>query len=269
MSSVAAFPSGVTSPIAQGARPRRPDPAACADGAQDSGDDDGVVVTLSPEAAAAGDGGRAKDDDQAADGVGRARGQRLPGQLNDKEQAMVRELQSRDAEVRVHEASHVAASGGLGGRPSFTYQTGPDGRRYATGGEVSIDMSAGRTPSETIARAQSIRAAALAPASPSAQDRSVAAAAASMEARARAEELEQRLEAMKESTSPRASGPGAAHDSRDPAESRPSPDVARERDASDVVTRLASERRTTQAGWGHAHDPDGCGFCGRAAAAYR
>lgn len=78
--------------------------------------------------------------------------------------------------------SHLAAGAGLvRGGPSYTYQRGPDGQLYAVGGEVSIDTSPGRTPEETIRRAQQIRAAALAPADPSAQDRQVAAAASRME----------------------------------------------------------------------------------------
>lgn len=54
-------------------------------------------------------------------------------------------------------------------------------------GEVSIDTSPGRTPTETLARAERIQAAALAPADPSPQDRSVAAQAAQMAAQARQE----------------------------------------------------------------------------------
>ncbi|MEQ9335590.1 MAG: putative metalloprotease CJM1_0395 family protein, partial [Miltoncostaeaceae bacterium] len=32
-------------------------------------------------------------------------------------------------------APHAAAGGQYAGAPSFTYQTGPDGKRYAVGGE--------------------------------------------------------------------------------------------------------------------------------------
>lgn len=82
----------------------------------------------------------------------------------------------------------MAAAGGLAqGGASFSYQTGPDGKRYAVGGEVSIDVSKGRTPQETIDKARQIRAAALAPADPSGQDRQVAARAARMEMEARQE----------------------------------------------------------------------------------
>lgn len=97
-------------------------------------------------------------------------------------------LQQRDRQVRAHEQAHIAASGGLAnGGATFSYQLGSDGRQYAIGGEVSIDVSPGKTPQETINKAQQIRAAALAPAEPSPQDRAVAAQSVAMEAQARAE----------------------------------------------------------------------------------
>lgn len=97
-------------------------------------------------------------------------------------------LQARDREVRAHEMAHVAAGAGLVTRgASYTYQTGPDGQRYAIGGEVGIDTSPGRTPEESLSKAERIRAAALAPAEPSGQDRQVAAQAARMASEARME----------------------------------------------------------------------------------
>ena len=53
---------------------------------------------------------------------------------------------------------------------------------------MKIDTSAGSNPEETIRKAQTIRAAALAPAEPSGQDFAVAAQATQMEAQARAEQ---------------------------------------------------------------------------------
>lgn len=108
--------------------------------------------------------------------------------LTDAELAVVSELKSIDSEVRLHEQAHLAQAGGLAmGGANFTYQTGPDNRRYAVGGEVQINAGPGRTPEETLRRAQIIRAAALAPAQPSSQDRAVAASAGQMEQEARAE----------------------------------------------------------------------------------
>lgn len=101
---------------------------------------------------------------------------------------IVRQLQARDNQVRQHEQAHLAASGGLAvSGPIYTYQKGPDGVSYAIGGEVNIDVSPGSTPAETIARAETIQAAALAPADPSGQDRAVAAEAQRMEQQARTE----------------------------------------------------------------------------------
>jgi len=81
----------------------------------------------------------------------------------------------------------MAAGGGLvRGGPTYTYQRGPDGRTYAVGGEVSLDTSSvPGDPEATLRKAQQVKAAALAPANPSAQDRAVAASAESMAAQAR------------------------------------------------------------------------------------
>lgn len=98
----------------------------------------------------------------------------------------VAKLQTADQQVRSHEAAHLAAAGALAtGGAQFTYETGPDGQRYAIGGEVNISVSEGRTPQETLQRAEQIRRAALAPADPSAQDLAVAAMASEMAAKAR------------------------------------------------------------------------------------
>lgn len=109
-------------------------------------------------------------------------------QLSQEALALIDQLKSRDLEVRQHEQAHMAAAGGLAtSGASYTYQRGPNGVSYAIGGEVNIDTSPGATPEETIQRARTIQAAALAPADPSGADRAVAAQAQQMEAQARAE----------------------------------------------------------------------------------
>jgi hypothetical protein len=112
-------------------------------------------------------------------------------------QREIQKLAARDREVRAHEQAHVAAGGSLiTSGPTYTYQTGPDRRRYAVGGEVGIDTSPVRgDPEATVDKAQRIRAAALAPAEPSAQDRSVAAKASQMEQSARIELARQQRDA--------------------------------------------------------------------------
>lgn len=119
---------------------------------------------------------------------GAASGAGAATELSTADLRLVSELKARDRVVRAHEMAHMAAGAGLVTRgASFSYQTGPDGQRYAVGGEVGIDTSPGRTPEETLLKAERIRAAALAPAEPSGQDRQVAAAAAKMASQARME----------------------------------------------------------------------------------
>ena len=60
-----------------------------------------------------------------------------PGGLSTADLKVVSELKARDQVVRAHEAAHLAAGAGIVTRgASYTYQTGPDGQRYAIGGEV-------------------------------------------------------------------------------------------------------------------------------------
>jgi hypothetical protein len=111
-------------------------------------------------------------------------------QLSQSDQQALAKLQARDRAVRAHEQAHLAAAGSLArSGANFTFQQGPDGRRYAIGGEVSIDTSeVSGDPDATIRQAQRVRAAALAPVNPSATDRAVAAEASRTEASARAEQ---------------------------------------------------------------------------------
>ncbi|MFP4487460.1 MAG: putative metalloprotease CJM1_0395 family protein [Campylobacterales bacterium] len=120
-------------------------------------------------------------------------------ELTKEEEQQVSKLEARDAEVRAHEAAHIAAGGGVvTGGASFEYQVGPDGKQYAIGGEVPIDTSEGNTPDETISKAQQIQAAAMAPADPSPTDYRVAATAVMMEVRARAEKAQESAEQSSE-----------------------------------------------------------------------
>ena len=92
-------------------------------------------------------------------------GPKSASDLTTEEQQIVNELRTRDQEVRAHEQAHQAAAGGLAsGPPSFTYEIGPDGKRYAVGGEVQIDTSEEKSPEATIRKAQVIKRAASAPA---------------------------------------------------------------------------------------------------------
>ena len=100
--------------------------------------------------------------------------QQLAQQEEQQEKAEIDELQKRDTEVRTHEQAHANTGGQYAGAPDYEYTTGPDGKRYATSGEVSIDVSEADTPEETIRKMQQVKSAALAPAEPSPQDLRVA-----------------------------------------------------------------------------------------------
>ncbi len=113
-----------------------------------------------------------------------------------EEQQEIESLQARDREVRAHEQAHKATAGKFArGGATFEYETGPDGRRYASGGEVSIDTSViPDDPEATIQKMRTIQRAALAPSDPSSQDQKVATEAAQKAAEAQAEILSDREE---------------------------------------------------------------------------
>lgn len=95
-----------------------------------------------------------------------------------EDQTIIRELKSRDQEVRAHEQAHASVGGQYAGAPQYDYDTGPDHRKYAVSGEVRIDVTPiPGDPKATILKMRQVRAAALAPADPSPQDLKVAAEA--------------------------------------------------------------------------------------------
>lgn len=122
------------------------------------------------------------------------KGQKAPNELSEAERRVVSELAATDAHVRAHEAAHMGAGGGLTSPASYTYERGPDNKMYAVAGEVGISAGEGKTPEETLGKAQQIRRAALAPSDPSPQDLKVAARASSMEMNARAQIMSQKVE---------------------------------------------------------------------------
>lgn len=124
--------------------------------------------------------------------------------LTAEEQETVKQLKARDREVRQHEQAHLAAAGPHAkGGPTYDYTTGPDGQRYAIGGEVQIDTSPiPNDPEATIQKAQTIKRAALAPAEPSDQDLRVAAQADQIMREAQQDLAEQTREAAKQGYNP-------------------------------------------------------------------
>lgn len=109
-------------------------------------------------------------------------------ELSEEEEKQVRDLKKRDAEVRAHEEAHAAVGGSYASAPSYEYTQGPDGKRYAVGGEVQIDTApVAENPEATIRKMDIVIRAALAPAEPSSQDMAVARQAQQTRDQARAE----------------------------------------------------------------------------------
>jgi len=108
------------------------------------------------------------------------------------EQKVITQLKNRDQEVRQHELAHASTGGSVTGAPSYSFEVGPDGKKYAVGGEVSVDLSSvSGDPHATITKMQKVHAAALAPAHPSTQDTRVAASASRAILQAQSEILAQ------------------------------------------------------------------------------
>lgn len=143
----------------------------------------------------AADGARAVNGtDKSTQDDGRASDVSDDQSLTPEEKDVIAQMQARSRQVHQHEAAHQAVGGRYAGAASFSYQIGPNGQRYAVGGEVPIDASAvPGEPRTTIQKMQTVRAAALAPTNPSGQDQQVASAALQtiMQARTKLSEMEQ------------------------------------------------------------------------------
>ena len=127
---------------------------------------------------------QANETDPSADGDEQTRSQEL------EQDRIISELKSRDKEVRAHEAAHAAVGGAYTGSPNYSFEQGPDGKRYAVSGEVSVDLSVIKgDPRATIAKMQKVHAAALAPVHPSIQDTRVASTATQLILQAQSELL--------------------------------------------------------------------------------
>lgn len=129
-------------------------------------------------------------------------------ELNPEELQFLDALQKADAEVRAHEMAHISAGGQyVTSGAQLEYVKGPDGQNYAVAGEVSIDTSPiPGDPQATLAKMRQIQQAALAPASPSSQDRKVASRASAMAAQALSELMVQQVKSRVSSNEEEAFG---------------------------------------------------------------
>jgi len=122
-------------------------------------------------------------------------GTQSEGALTPEQLREVAKLKSRDTEVIAHEQAHMSAARGINvSAPTYDYEVGPDGQKYAIGGEVQISFVETGDPQKDMASAETMKAAALAPAEPSSQDRSVAQNADKMIEKDRQEIAEQKTE---------------------------------------------------------------------------
>lgn len=120
-------------------------------------------------------------------------------ELTQAEKETISKLKVTDANVKAHEQAHLAAAAGLNASaPAYSYEKGPDGNKYAVGGEVSISFSISSDPESNLKKAEKLKAAALAPSDPSAQDRAVARNAEQMIAQAKQEIAAEKQENAKD-----------------------------------------------------------------------
>lgn len=112
------------------------------------------------------------------DAAGRPTNQALAADLTAEQLRQLEQLKSTDREVRQHELAHQVAGGPYTGSPTYEYELGPDGQRYAVAGRVSVDYgTVTGDPQATIEKMNTVISAALAPADPSPADLQIAARA--------------------------------------------------------------------------------------------
>lgn len=107
-------------------------------------------------------------------------------ELSIQEKLEVMRLEQLERSVREHERAHLRTARDLAvSGPTFEYQEGPDGKKYAVKGEVQIDSAPVSGDAEaTVEKAFRIQRTALAPSDPSPKDLQAAARARIIESKA-------------------------------------------------------------------------------------
>ena len=139
------------------------------------------------------------------DPAGRRGPMKGPKELSPVEELEVSRMVARDAEVRRHELAHASAGGAHIGIAEYKYERGPDGKLYAVGGRVSIDVAPAGSPAATIRKMDAVIRAAMAPANPSMEDRAAAVLAWQIRQMAVNEEKAEKKKAEDETSSALAS----------------------------------------------------------------
>lgn len=108
--------------------------------------------------------------------------QQNPDDPDSEKQRTIDRLKNRDREVRLHEMSHSTSPDLIKiGPAQFDYTIGPDGKAYATGGNVTLTTGNPGTPEEALVKARALKQASMAPGEPSSKDFQAFNAALSME----------------------------------------------------------------------------------------
>lgn len=94
----------------------------------------------------------------------------------------IEELKTYEKMVIAHERTHMIVGGGIAGAPSYTYTIGPDGKKYVSGGNVTMRIPQANSFENMIRNLKRVKAAATAPSNPSPQDMQTAAIASAREA---------------------------------------------------------------------------------------
>ena len=185
----------------------------------------------------------------------------------DSESETIRELKQIEREVISHEAAHQAAGGSFAGAVSYTYTRGPDGHAYITGGEVPIHVPPSSDPEQTVRDMEQVQRAALAPASPSGQDRAAAAAARARQEIAVSESPTQSASDTESSAFKTGASSARAELLRDRVQSGMEPDRAQEPEQAprqaQARTAHANERNDSREAYARAASPLGLWAQGR------
>lgn len=89
---------------------------------------------------------------------------------------VIAKFKSKDNEIRTHEQTHASLGTTTSGI-KYNYQTGPDGKLYATGGYVTLNVSIPKDESAAIAKLNEIQKASSSPIGLSGADASISQAA--------------------------------------------------------------------------------------------
>ena len=176
-------------------------------------DDNAAFASISPEAIALYEAEQTGTNTTQTNDEQTGREQTGAGtnqELTPQEQQQLAELKQTDAQVKAHEHAHKSTAAGLTtSGPNYEYETGPDGKKYAVAGDVNVSYQKSSDPEVNLKNAQQLKAAALAPADPSSQDRKVAMQADREIAKARQEIMEEQNQTEEEEETSATSAAGS------------------------------------------------------------